>query len=165
MNAFDVPSVRALADGTLVAHWLESIGPEESDATNVRLSWSKDKGQTWSRPVTPHHDGTQTEHGFASTFQAPGAGFGLVWIDGRATDPEKETGDMSLRASVYDRDGKQLSETVVDARVCECCSTAAAETSEGIDCCFPESEARTEVRDIHVSRLAGGSLEHACRSA
>ena len=76
-----------------MANWLDANGPEDSDATNVRLSWSKDKGHTWSPPVSPHHDGTQTEHGFASTFQAPGAEFGLVWIDGRATNPEKETGE------------------------------------------------------------------------
>ena len=100
VNAYDVPSVRVLPDGTLVAHWIENNGPEP-DATNLRLSWSKDKGRTWSRPVSPHHDGTETEHGFASLFPAPGAGFGVVWIDGRATDPEKETGDMSLRSSVY----------------------------------------------------------------
>src|SRR5207245_557611 len=101
INSFDVPSVRALADATLVAHWEERLGADEdSDASKVMLSWSKDQGRTWSRPVTPHHDGTNTEHGFASLFQAPGAGLGLVWIDGRATNPETESGDMRLRAAV-----------------------------------------------------------------
>jgi hypothetical protein len=154
VNSYDVPSVRALADGTLAANWLETNGPNP-DATIVRLSWSKDQGKTWSRPVSPHHDGTQTEHGFVSLFQAPSAGLGLVWIDGRATDPEKETGDMSLRASVYDRDGKQLGETVVDPRVCECCSTAAADTSEGVIVAFRNRSA-SEIRDIYVARFVAG---------
>jgi hypothetical protein len=154
VNAFDVPSVRVLGDGMLAAHWLETNGPDD-DASKVRLSWSKDQGHTWSRPVTPHHDGTQTEHGFVSTFQAPGPELGLVWIDGRATNPEEETGNMSLRASVYDRDGKQLRETVVAPRVCECCSTAAAETSEGVIVAFRNRSA-SEVRNIYVSRYAGG---------
>ena len=156
VNSFDVPSVRALADGTLVAHWEERLGADEdSDASKVMLSWSKDQGRTWSRPVSPHHDGTNTEHGFVSLFQAPGAGLGLVWIDGRATNPETESGDMSLRASVYDPAGKQLRETVVVPRVCECCSTAAAETSDGLIVAFRNRSA-TEVRDIYVTRFAEG---------
>jgi len=154
VNEYDVPSVRVLPDGTLVAHWMENNG-SEPDATNLRLSWSKDKGRTWSRPVSPHHDGTETEHGFASLFPAPGGGFGVVWIDGRATDPEKETGDMSLRSSAYSTAGKQLSEVVVKSRVCECCSTAAAETSEGIIVAFRNRTA-DEVRNIYVSRFVAG---------
>jgi hypothetical protein len=148
--------VRALADGTLVAHWEERLGADEdSDASKVMLSWSKDQGRTWSRPVSPHHDGTNTEHGFVSLFQAPGAGLGLVWIDGRATNPGTESGDMSLRASVYDAAGKQLRETVVVPRVCECCSTAAADTSDGVLVAFRNRSA-TEVRDIYVTRFAEG---------
>lgn len=156
VNAYDVPSVRALADGTLAAHWIEKNGADaDSDASKVRLSWSKDQGHTWSKPVSPHHDGTETEHGFVSMFQAPGAGLGLVWIDGRATNPEKETGDMSLRASVYDADGKQLRETVVVPRVCECCSTSAAATPEGEIVAF-RGRSANEIRDIYVSRFAAG---------
>lgn len=156
INSFDVPSVHALADGTLAAHWEERLGSDEdSDASKVMLSWSKDQGRTWSRAVSPHHDGTETEHGFVSLFQAPGAGLGLVWIDGRATNPKTETGDMSLRASVYDAAGKQLSETVVAPRVCECCSTSTAQTAEGTIVAFRNRSA-TEVRDIYVTRFAEG---------
>jgi hypothetical protein len=82
VNSYDVPSVRALADGTLAAHWEEKLGADEdSDASKVMLSWSKDQGKTWSRALSPHHDGTNTEHGFVSLFQAPGAGLGLVSIE------------------------------------------------------------------------------------
>ena len=156
VNSFDVPSVHALSDGALVAHWEERLGADEdSDASKVMLSWSKDQGHTWSRPVTPHHDGTNTEHGFASLFEAPEAGLGLVWIDARATNPDTESGDMSLRASVYDAAGKQLHEMVVNSRVCECCSTSAAETAEGVIVAFRNRSA-TEVRDIYVTRFADG---------
>jgi hypothetical protein len=155
VNAFDVPSVHELADGTLAANWLVTNGPDP-DASKVRLSWSKDQGRTWSRPVSPHHDNTQTEHGFVSMFQSPGAGLGLVWIDGRATNPEKETGDMSLRSSVYDHDGKQLREIILDPRVCECCSTAAAEIPDGLIVAF-RGRTKDEVRDIHVIRYTSAS--------
>ena len=33
--------------------------------------------------VVRRTDGTKTEHGFASLFQMPGSGFGVVWLDGR----------------------------------------------------------------------------------
>jgi hypothetical protein len=154
VNSFDVPSVRALADGSLAAHWLETNGPSD-DASKIQLAWSKDGGGTWSKPASPHHDGTMTEHGFVSLFQAPGAGLGVVWIDGRATDPEKETGDMSLRAATFDASGKQLSETVVNPRVCECCSTSAAPTPEGMIVAY-RGRSADEIRDIYVSRFAGG---------
>jgi hypothetical protein len=159
VNFADVPSVLALADGTLAAHWLQQ-GSGNPDAYNVRLAWSKDGGRTWSPPTSPHHDGTQTQHGFASLFQAPGAGLGLVWLDGRATNPEApegspEAGNMGLRAAVYGPDGKQRSETVVAARVCECCSTATAVTSDGAIVAF-RNRSDKEIRDIYVSRFANG---------
>ena len=159
VNFADVPSVRALADGTLAAHWLEE-GGGNPDAYNLRLAWSKDGGRTWSPPTSPHHDGTETEHGFASLFQAPGAGLGVVWLDGRATNPEApegspEAGNMGLRAAVYGPDGKQRSETLIAPRVCECCSTATALTSEGVIVAF-RNRSDKEIRDIYVSRLAEG---------
>jgi hypothetical protein len=83
VNWADVPSVIRLADGVLVAHWLQKSGPD-TYAYDVRLSYSKDEGKTWSPSFTPHSDGTKTEHGFASLFQMPGAGLGLIWLDGRA---------------------------------------------------------------------------------
>src|SRR6185503_6254011 len=46
-NAADVPSVRALADGILVAHWLQEDGPDP-ESYLLPLSWSKDGGRTWS---------------------------------------------------------------------------------------------------------------------
>jgi len=155
INAYDVPSVRALTDGTLAAHWTEKNGPNP-EASTVRLSWSRDQGRTWSAPMSPHHDGTQTQHGFVSLFQAPGTGLGVIWLDGRSTNPENATGDMALRASVHAPDGKQLRETLVDARVCECCSTSAAATSEGVIVAYRDRSAG-EVRDIYVTRLTGSA--------
>src|SRR5579872_4516785 len=55
----DVPSMAVLSDGTLAAHWFvkpAGVGPE-SEAYDINLSFSKDGGATWSKPITPHHDG------------------------------------------------------------------------------------------------------------
>jgi hypothetical protein len=159
MNWADVPSVVRLADRTLVAHWLQESGPA-TYAYDLRLARSTDDGRTWSAPFSPHHDGTQNEHGFASLFDVRGAGLGLVWLDGRAMKPpatpdEDGTGDMSLRAAFFDRDGRQQSEDAVDLRVCECCPTAAAATSDGVIVAYRDRSPE-EIRNINVVRLAGG---------
>jgi hypothetical protein len=150
----DVPSVRALSDGTLVADWPQQDADAEEEAYNVRLSWSKDGGRSWSKPSNPHHDGTKTQHGFASLFPAP-EGVGVVWLDGRATNPKTSTGDMALRAALYDRSGTQLHEMLIDSRVCDCCSTDTAVTADGMIVAY-RGRSADEVRDIYVSRYEAG---------
>ena len=162
VNWADVPSVVRLADGTLVAHWLQKSGAD-TYAYDVRLSYSKDDGQRWSPSFTPHSDGTRTEHGFASLFQMPGAGLGLVWLDGRAMKPGSahgahrgaDAGSMSVRFASFGRDWKQTSEIPVDLRACECCPTSAVITSDGPIVAFRNRDDK-EVRDIHVSRFEHG---------
>lgn len=157
VNWADVPSVIRLADGSLYGHWLQKSGPD-TYAYDVRLARSTDDGQTWTPSFTPHDDGTQTEHGFASLFQMPGAGLGLVWLDGRAMKAghgEHGSGDMSVRGAIYDPAGKQIAEGPVDLRVCECCPTAAAVTAEGPIVAYRDRSA-SEIRDIYVSRLVAG---------
>jgi hypothetical protein len=157
VNWADVPSVVRLADGSLAAHWLQKSG-SDTYAYDVRLSYSKDDGRSWSEPFLPHHDGTKTEHGFASLFQMPGTGLGLVWLDGRAMKPESGghgSGAMAMRFATFDRAWKQTSETVVDARVCECCPTAAVITADGPIAAF-RNRSEDETRDIFISRFERG---------
>jgi hypothetical protein len=159
INWADVPSVMRLANGTIVAHWLQKSGAG-TYAYDVRLSHSTDDGRTWTSSVTPHSDGTQTEHGFASLVQMPGAGLGLVWLDGRATKSGgghggHGAGAMTLRFGAFDRQWKQTVETAVDDRVCDCCPTAAAVTADGPIVVYRD-RSDDEIRDISVSRLIDG---------
>jgi hypothetical protein len=156
VNAADVPSVHRLVNGSLVAQWLQQDGPDP-ESYKLRLSWSMDEGRSWSPSITPHRDTVQTQHGFASLFQVPGAGLGIVWLDGRAIPPDapEGVGNMALRAATFDSAGKLLKESVVDARVCECCPTATAETSDGVIVAYRNRSAG-EIRDIFVTRLANG---------
>jgi len=160
VNWADVPSVVRLDDGTLAAHWLQKSGPE-TYAYDVRLSYSKDDGKTWSPAVTPHHDGTKTEHGFATLFQMPGAGLGLVWLAGRKMKngghdaAEPGGGDMTLRFGTFGTDWKQTAEVELDARVCECCPTAVAMTADGPIVAYRD-RSPDEVRDIYITRLENG---------
>ena len=176
VNWADVPSVLRLPSGAIVAHWLQKSGPS-TYAYDVRLSHSTDEGKTWSPSYLPHHDGTQTEHGFASLF-AMGDGFGLVWLDGRAMKaggehPSASPGDnsgarsgqgggehggggaMSVYFGQFDKAFKQIAETPVDTRVCECCPTAAVATAEGVITAY-RNRSDEEVRDNYVSRFVKG---------
>ena len=62
---------------------------------------------------------------------------------------------MSVRFATFGRDWKQTSEMAVDLRVCECCPTAAAVTSEGPIVAY-RNRTEDEVREIFVSRLENG---------
>jgi hypothetical protein len=151
VNSADVPSVRALPDGTLAAHWMEESGPDP-EAYNLRVAWSAD-GRTWSAPVAPNRDKTISQHGFASLFPLATGGMGVVWLDGRMTHGDE--GDMQLRAATFDKDHKALSDTVIDSRVCECCPTSVALSADGPIAAFRDRSAG-EIRDIYVTRLAAG---------
>ena len=151
VNSSDVPSVRALPDGTLAAHWMEDNGPDP-EAYNLKLAWSAD-GRSWSAPVTPHRDKTVSQHGFVTLFPIADGGLGLVWLDGRATHGDE--GDMQLRAAMFDKNHKQLSDTAIDSRVCECCPTSVALSADGPIAAYRNRSAG-EIRDIYVTRLASG---------
>ena len=162
VNWADVPSVIRLASGELVAHWLQKSGPD-TYAYDVRLAYSKDDGKTWSPSFTPHSDDTKTEHGFAYLLQMPGAGLGLAWLDGRGMKSGgshdahggADAGAMSVRFGTFGRNWKQISEEAVDSRVCECCPTTAAMTSDGPIVAY-RNRTEDEIRDIYVSRLEKG---------
>jgi hypothetical protein len=162
VNWADFPSVVALADGSLAAHWLVKSA-SSTYAYDVNIARSKDGGETWGKPVVPHTDKTQTEHGFVSLIPLPDGRAGAIWLDGRNLKDVKDEGDehtplpvsMTLRYAAIDADGKLSDEMQLDERVCECCQTSAALTSEGAIAVYRDRSEK-EVRDIYtVSRQQG----------
>lgn len=160
VNWADFPSVVELPDGSLAAHWLARNGAG-TYAYDVKLARSFDGGLTWGEATTPHRDKTQTEHGFVSLFAAARGGLGAVWLDGREMKTEgghdggHGQGQMTLRYATLGRDGGLSEEAVLDGRVCECCQTSAALTSEGVVVVYRD-RAEGETRDISVVRRARG---------
>ena len=162
VNWADFPSAIALRDGSLAAHWLVKSG-KSTYAYNVNIARSNDGGNAWSAPMVPHRDNTQTEHGFVSLISLADGRLGAVWLDGRNMKNMKETDEhapasesMTLRYAAIDRQGNVSDEAELDNRVCECCQTSAAVTSDGPIAVY-RNRSPTEVRDIYIVRQVNGA--------
>jgi hypothetical protein len=157
VNWADFPSVTADSEGTLWAHWLQR-GEAGGYDYGVRIATSTDRGATWSEPWTPHEDGTPTEHGFVSTVVMDGA-VGFSWLDGRQTAKPVEEGQtrgaMTLRWRTVGTNGERGEETLLDARVCDCCQTSAALTPSGPVVAY-RNRTEEEIRDIYITRNVQG---------
>ena len=156
VNWADFPAVVPGPDKLLAAHWLQQR-PGHAYSYDVRLAVSADAGQTWTEPMSPHDDGTPTEHGFA-TLLPVGHSVLAIWLDGRHTlgsegHDDHAGGAMTLRSLAVDRRGLGASAGAeIDARVCDCCQTDAAATDEGPVVVYRDRSA-AEIRDIGVVRL------------
>lgn len=150
------PSLIVLPDGALVAHWLVK-STADAHAYDVNIARSTDLGNTWSKPVVPHRDGTKTEHGFVSMLPSRVEGAGAFWLDGRNVkeNAREGQGEMTLRYATIDGKGRVHEEALLDPRVCDCCPTSAAATSEGPIIVYRD-RSENEIRDISIVRLIKG---------
>ncbi len=155
VNWADFPTMAALPDGTLAAHWLakSSAGTYSYD---IALVLSRDEGQTWSAPIHPHRDATETEHGFVSMLSLAEGGFGLFWLDGR--EMTAAGGDMALRYTTVGPGGELGQEVLVDARVCECCQTSALQLGDRSLLAVYRDRSLEETRDIGLARLSASQV-------
>jgi len=160
-NWADFPSVTELADGSLVAHWLQYLAPGKY-SYGVLLARTTD-GE-WSEPWQPHDDSSPVEHGFVSVVAEPAGGFTAIWLDGRAfidSDDAIATNEMSVRARRYDADGTADDEQALDLLVCDCCQTGAAMIGDVLVVAY-RNRSPEEIRDIWtVRRTADGWSEPA----
>jgi hypothetical protein len=62
---------------------------------------------------------------------------------------------MTVRYAAYDRSWKKIADQAIDARVCDCCPTAAAITADGPAVVYRDRSDK-EVRDIAIARLENG---------
>ena len=159
VNWADFPSLISLDDGTLAAHYLVKSG-EATYAYDVHVTQSLDGGQTWSPSVIPHSDGTQTEHGFVSMVPSSDGQLFAAWLDGRNTEVDHDGhgswGAMTLRAATLDRAGTLHDEALLDERICDCCQTSAARTTNGLVVAYRD-RSDEEIRDIAVVRWQNGT--------
>jgi hypothetical protein len=156
VNWADFPSIEVLDGGRLAVHWLERNG-SGTYAYGVRVSQSADAGKTWSTPVRPHRDDSQTEHGFVALWRETGR-LGAVWLDGRkfSKDGHDPSNEMMLVTTSIQPDGTLGPEVRLDERTCDCCQNSAALTADGPIVAYRDRSAN-EIRDIYVTRRIAGT--------
>ena len=168
VNWADFPSVVPITSTLWAAHWLVKR-PGGTYAYDVAIALSHDSGRSWGAPLTPHTDGTRTEHGFVSLFPWQ-SGVGAIWLDGRNMvedgDGQGEANDdhghaeggMTLRSAVIDADHTRTFEQLIDELVCDCCQTDVAPGPDGPIAVYRDRSPE-EIRDIRVIRAVQGEWQ------
>lgn len=147
VNWADFPTAVPLGEDRFAVHWLEREGTD-TYAYGVRVAFSDDGGRTWSAPVRPHADSTETEHGFVSMLPAESGAVHAVWLDGRNFAADRP--EMTLRAALVTPAGVSQ-DALLDGRICDCCQTDAARTASG-DVVVYRDRSADEIRDIALVR-------------
>lgn len=163
VNWADFPSVVSMNEEIVAAHWLKKIegGPYAYD---VQITFPGDQPRRWTEPVSPHSDGTATEHGFVSLEPLSEEKVLAIWLDGRNTEGRNH-GDydnmdmaMSLRSAEVSDSGEVTRKNVIDSRVCDCCQTDLAKLDDGYVAVYRDRE-EGEIRDISIARYSDNTGE------
>lgn len=161
VNWADYPLIASDASSHLISHFLQKS--ENGKYTyDVKLTTSFDQGKTWSQPAILHDDGKKAEHGFVSIVPY-GENYFVSWLDGRNAAMEGSEGhhggghqgQMTIRGAIVDKSGKKINEWELDNRVCDCCQTSAAITSNGPVVVYRD-RSDNEIRDISIVRFVNG---------
>ncbi|TWI80363.1 BNR repeat protein [Lacibacter cauensis] len=160
VNWADYPVISSDANGNMLAHFLEKSDTAKF-TYDVKVTASSDHGKTWSQPTTLHDDGKKAEHGFVSIIPY-NEQFMVSWLDGRKTAMEGEHsgheghhGEMTLRGALLDKAGKKTKEWELDGRICDCCQTTIAVTTNGPVVVYRD-RSDEEIRDMSIVRLVNG---------
>ena len=165
-NWADRPAIRRAPDGSLLTHRLQKIDGG-TYAYGVMLSRSTDEGATWRDEGWLHDDERPVEHGFVSALPTPD-GVLFTWLDGRQMTPQSDDGHgdhgdsgggaMALRTTLVSTNRDDVAAASrppvsigLDGRVCECCDTDMAMTSNGPVVVYRD-RGPNEERDIFIVR-------------
>lgn len=157
VNWADFPAMTTFGKNSLALNYLQK-STSKTFSYDVKLIISNNGGKTWQPSFTAHNDGTPTEHGFVSLAPASHNRFLAIWLDGRETAQKQATHDhshghsnpkkaMTLRAAFFDKKGEASEQTLLDNRICDCCQTSLAQTSNGYVAVY-RNRSEKEIRDI-----------------
>ncbi|MEX0291646.1 MAG: hypothetical protein AB3N14_21260 [Flavobacteriaceae bacterium] len=154
VNWADFPVITA-NNGHLFTHVLKksSAGTYSYD---VRFNLLAKDERSWRTDLPLHQDNTPTEHGFVTALPYED-GFFVNWLDGRNTVENEagERGAMTIRAATLNLLGEIVTDTLLDARTCDCCQTTAAITTNGPVVIYRD-RSEDEIRDISIVRQLAG---------
>lgn len=160
VNWADYPAITSDGNKNLLAHFLEKSDTAKF-TYDVKIVSSGDSGKTWSSSKILHDDKVKAEHGFVSIVPYKEQFF-VTWLDGRKTASEElhdghagHHGEMTLRAAFIDKYGNKVNEWELDERICDCCQTTAAVTSDGPIVVYRD-RSDDEVRDMSIVRYVNG---------
>ncbi len=149
VNWADFPSVIRSGDGSIICHWLQKSS-KGTYSYDIQIARSTDEGSSWSRLGKLNDDDKLAEHGFVSMIPADN-GVRAFWLDGRNT-ASHDAGAMTLRTTIITN--TIAPSTLLDAKVCDCCATAAAVTPSGPIIAFRD-RTDAEIRDISFIKADG----------
>jgi hypothetical protein len=163
VNWADFPSIVGKNGNVVAAHWLRKIegGPY---AYNVNIAFPTEDDRRWSDPITPHSDGTATEHGFVSMEPLADDKVLAIWLDGRETegrshhDYEDFSKAMTLRSAEISVTGEITRKRVIDSAVCDCCQTDLVAVEDGFLAVY-RNRTEDEIRDISIARYDNSTGE------
>lgn len=139
----DPPTVAVAPDQTVVVAWTAQV-ESTNHATDVYLSASRDRGQTFSAPVKVNDDEKPSSHGLHSLAIGSDGRIYLAWLDDRnlvpppAEDAQSGTGQHHEESnrelfSAFSTDGGRTfsRNQRLATDVCPCCKTALAVAPDG----------------------------------
>lgn len=153
VNWADFPRITTNNQNGISVHYLEKSGLD-TYSYDIKVMNSIDDGISWNNPIKLHSDNTKTEHGFVSTVNFNN-NFLSTYLDGRQNELSKKNKklkpQMTLRATSYNIDGVILMDELIDNKVCDCCQTDIALTSNNTPITVYRDRSNNETRDIYYS--------------
>ncbi len=163
VNWADYPAMAVNKSGDKIAHYLQ-MSDTGTYTYDIKVVGKKSGASKWSIPIKLHRDSVNAEHGFVTMIPMDDGHFFLAWLDGRNTasmDMEGHDhsdhggGAMTVRSAILSSDLEISEEAELDTRVCDCCQTTAAITSNGPVVGYRD-RSEDEVRDMFIVRWVNG---------
>lgn len=142
----DPPTVAVAQDQTVFVGWTPRVESEAGHATDIFLSASHDRGQTFSAPVKVNDDPKPVGHGMHALAIANDGRIYLAWLDDRnvvevpmkdmkmdgATKSAHTESNREVFMASSNDGGRTFSvNQKVATNVCPCCKVALATSSDG----------------------------------
>ena len=147
INWADTPTLTAGLRGRLAATWPVTGAGHGHDYYTL-VTTSADGGQTWTEPKPLSTESSVTE--FASLAALLNGEWLAVWLDGRA---KPASDNMQLYSRILGHDDP---DTLVDDRVCDCCSISTLVLPTGAVLTAYRDRSDDEIRDMTFASFSRG---------
>ena len=137
----DQPSVAVARDGAVYVLWTARVDAGDKHGTDVYLSVSNDRGQSFVSEVKANDDKAPGAHGMHSLAVAPDGRIYAAWLDERNVhipQPSTKAEGHHMESNrdlylTYSTDGGRTfaANRKVASEACPCCKTALAVSSDG----------------------------------